>query len=174
MKCRAKIAALLLSVSCVLVNAQSAPEGGAQDTQARGYWIDPSTGLMWAGKDNGKDVNWKKAMKYCRDLRLAGYSDWRLANIGELQGIYDKTANAPGLAGGHDDVQTMWHVKGNLFLSGNQWSSTRRYDDRGHPAGYAFRFDFNEGRQFDGDELSFHTFKRALCVRGSWNGRRLN
>ena len=35
----------------------------------RGYWVDPSTSLMWAGKDNGKDVSWNKAMKYCRDLR---------------------------------------------------------------------------------------------------------
>jgi hypothetical protein len=61
----------------------------------RGYWIDPATGLMWAGKDNGKDVYWRKARKYCRNLRLGGYSDWRLATIEELQGIYDKNANAP-------------------------------------------------------------------------------
>jgi hypothetical protein len=67
----------------------------------------------------------------------------------------------------HADVQTMWQVKGNLFLTGNQWSSTRLADDRGYPSGYAWRFDFNEGRPFDGDELSFYTFKRALCVRGS-------
>jgi hypothetical protein len=39
--------------------------------------------------------------------------------------------------------------------------------DRGHPSGYASRFDFNEGRVFNGDELSFYTNKRALCVRGS-------
>lgn len=157
--------ALLLSVAIIQASAQSAPEDqdAAQDTQTRGYWIDPSTRLMWAGKDNGKDVNWHKAMNYCRDLRLAGYSDWRLANIGELQAIFDKSANAPGRDG---QGASTWHVKGNLFLTGNQWSSTRRYDDRGHPAGYAFRFDFNEGRQFDGDELSFSTNKRALCVRG--------
>jgi hypothetical protein len=43
-----------------MASAQSAPESQnrAQDTQARGFWTDPSTGLMWAGKDNGKDVNW--------------------------------------------------------------------------------------------------------------------
>jgi hypothetical protein len=28
-------------------------------------------------------------MKHCPDLRLAGYSDWRLATLGELEGIYD-------------------------------------------------------------------------------------
>jgi hypothetical protein len=88
----AKIAALLLSVSALMVSAQSASnvQDHVEETQIRGYWIDPSTGLMWAGKDNGKDVSWNKAIKYCRDLRLAGYSDWRLATIGELEGVYDK------------------------------------------------------------------------------------
>ena len=139
-----------------------------QETQARGYWVDPATGLMWAAKDNGKDVSWKKAMKYCRDLRLAGYSDWRLANIGELGYIYDPKAESPGLAGMHDDEPTTWHVKGNLFLTGDQWSSTGRLDDRERLSGYVFYFDFNEGRA-DNDPTGFpypFTFRRALCMRG--------
>jgi len=168
-KCWAKVAALLLSVATVQASAQSSPEGqgGAQETQIRGYWIDPSTGLMWAGKDNGKDVSWHKAIKYCRDLRLAGYSDWRLATLGNLEGIYDKNANAPGRAGPSPGRPFTFHVKGNLFLTGNQWSSTQLGDDRGNPSAYASRFDFNEGRVFNGDELWFYTNKRALCVRGS-------
>jgi hypothetical protein len=142
----------------------------AEETQARGYWTDPSTGLMWAGKDNGKDVGWKKAVKYCRDLRLAGYSDWRLAALGELQGIYDRSVEAPGenpRSRWHDTEPMNFHVKGGLFLTGNQWSSSRLMDDRRHPSGYAWRFDFNDGRPFGGDELWFSTNKRALCVRGS-------
>jgi hypothetical protein len=81
---------------------------------------------MWAGKDNGKDVNWKNAVKYCRALRLAGYSDWRLGTLGELEGIYDKNANAPGLMGpsGKGTAST-GHVKGNLFLTGDQWRARR-------------------------------------------------
>jgi hypothetical protein len=105
-------------------------------------------------------------MKYCRDLRLAGYSDWRLANMAELQGIYDPNANAPGRDG---QRASTWHVKGNLFLTGNQWSSNYRMDDRGRPIGYAYYFDFNEGRPND-DPTGFlypSTFMRALCVRGS-------
>jgi hypothetical protein len=165
-ECLTKVVLILLYVAALPAGAQSPAndQGLKQETQTRGHWVDPSTGLMWAGKDNGRDVSWNKAMNYCRDLRLAGYSDWRLATLGELEGIYDKDANAPGRDG---QGASTWHVKGNLFLSGNQWSSNRLVDDRGHPSGYAMRFDFNEGRVFNGDELSFYTNKRALCVRSS-------
>jgi hypothetical protein len=172
MKCLTKIAVFLLSVAVIQANAQSAPKnqgGGAQETQARGFWIDPSTALMWAGKDNGKDVSWKNAVKYCRNLRLAGYSDWRLATLAELGAIYDRSANAPGLAGSGKDNLFTYHVKGNLFLTGDEWSSEPRYDDRGHPTGYAWYFDFNEGRS-DNDPSGLpypHSLMRALCVRGS-------
>jgi Protein of unknown function (DUF1566) len=168
MKFSIKVATFLFFVFAVHASAQSAPpaQAGAEETQAHGFWIDPSTGLMWAAKDNGKDVTWKKAMKYCRDLRLAEYSDWRLPNMAELQPIYDSTANAPGLAGRHDDEPTTWHVKGNLFLTGYEWSSNRRIDDRGHPGGYAYYFNFNEGKPND-EETGYSTFKHALCVRGS-------
>jgi len=160
-----KLPALLLFIASIQSSTQSVPESQAQDTQVRGFWIDPSTGLMWAEKDNGKDVSFKNAVKYCRDLRLAGYSDWRLANMPELQGIYDTTANAPGRAGSGNGRSFTWHVKGNLFLTGYEWAN----DQSGRVNGYHWYFDFNERRsnnqeagflfRFDGD--------RALCVRGS-------
>lgn len=47
-KCRAKAATLLLLGSVLMASAQSAREiqSRAQDTQARGFWTDPSTNLM--------------------------------------------------------------------------------------------------------------------------------
>ena len=155
---RATVSSLLvviLTASCV-----------AQETQARGFWTDPSTGLMWAGRDNGKSVSWKKAVKYCRDLRLAGDSDWRLATLAELETIYDRNAKAPGRSG---QRAVTWHVKGDLFLTGYTWSSNRRMDDRGRPSGYEWYFDFGDGRS-DNDPSGFpypSSFKRALCVRRS-------
>ena len=67
---RAQVVLILLFIVATIATAQSSIEdkGLTQDTQVRGYWFDPSTGLMWAGKDNGKDVNWRKATNYCRDL----------------------------------------------------------------------------------------------------------
>jgi len=163
---------VLLSAVATFAGGQSSSNdsGLAQKTQVREYWTDPSTGLMWAGKDNGKDVNWHKSMKYCRNLRLAGYSDWRLASIDELEGIYDKNAFAPGLAG--KGRPASWGVKGNLFLTGMEWSSTQRTDDRGRPNGLAWHFDFINGRRNDDDAGRFTGYnanygKRALCVRGS-------
>src|SRR4051794_21324274 len=94
-------------LSCI-VAIFSSNQSPAQDTQVRGYWVDPSTRLMWAGKDNGRDVSWKKAMKYCRESRLWGFSDWRLATLSELETIYDKTVDAPGLSMGSDFT---WRVK---------------------------------------------------------------
>jgi hypothetical protein len=160
---------ILLQMAAITAGAQSAlqDQRRPQETQVRGYWIDPSTGLMWAAKDNGKDISWKKAVKYCRDLRAAGYSDWRLATLDELGMIYDRNVTAPGLSG-PDNGPSTWHVKGNLFLTGYQWSSTQRMDDRGHPDGYVWYFNFNEGRPNDdptGWPYPF-SFRRALCVRG--------
>ena len=172
MKARAAIRAvsILLSAAAMLCGTQSSinGQGMTQETQARGYWVDPSTGLMWAARDNGEDVNWKKAIKYCRDLRLTGYSDWRLATLSELEGIYDEHARSSGQHG-HPGTHTpsIYHVKGSLFLTGTQWSSTRRMDGRGRPSGFAWRFSFDDGQPFGGDEEWFTTNKRALCVRGT-------
>jgi hypothetical protein len=125
---------------------------------------------MWAGKDNHKNVRWSQAKKYCRNLRLAGYQDWRLPTIEELYGIYDRSVSSPGLAGKHDDEPFAYHVRGGLFLTGDEWSSTERLDNNGHPIGFAAYFDFTNGpSQFHWEDSSFLGSgynRHALCVRG--------
>ena len=160
--------AVRLLVATMIFGTFTKAQSAEQDTQARGYWTDPATGLTWTARGNGKDVAWKKAIKYCRKLRLGGYSDWRLPNLAELQGIYDKTVEAPGMAGRHSDDPDTWHVKGNLFLTAYEWSSNYREDDRGKFSGYVYYFDFNEGKSND-DPTGWpypYSFRRALCVRG--------
>jgi Protein of unknown function (DUF1566) len=167
MKLKAAVVLLSFLTAVAAANAQSSSHASNPENEVREYWIDLSTGLMWAAKDNGKDVSRKDAVRYCRTLRLAGYSDWRLATLNELKTIYDRNANAPGLADKGSEFP--YHVKGNLFLTGDEWSSERLYDDRGHPSGYDWYFDFNEGISKN-DPSGFpypRSLLRALCVRAS-------
>ena len=158
---------LLLCAIAVISPAQSstAYRTLAQGTQARDYWLDPSTGLMWTAKDNGGDISWKSAVKYCHDLRVALHSDWTLPTIDELEGIYD----ASGFAAPPPSNGGQWvlagKAKGGLFLTGaREWSSTRVLDDRGRPSGYAWQFDFPHGERWSYDPLGYSGNLRALCV----------
>jgi len=45
------------------------------------------TGLMWAAKDNGEDMNWAAAKRYCENYRGGGYADWRMPTVEELKGL---------------------------------------------------------------------------------------
>lgn len=161
---------ILLSIAATTAGAQSPSDNGtlAHETQARGYWVDPSTGLMWAAKDNGKDVSWKKAMKYCGDLRLAGYSDWRLPTIDELEGIYDGSGFAAPPPRKGMEWALAGRAKGGLLLTGaREWSSSRILDDRGHRTGFAWQFDFPHGKRWSYDPIGYNGSLRALCVRRS-------
>ncbi len=54
--------------------------------------IDKATNLMWQDNKNVKILNlkWKEAVKYCNNLTLGGYSDWRLPTIKELYSLIVK------------------------------------------------------------------------------------
>ena len=63
---------------------------------------DLATGLMWQLADDGQTRNWQEALAYSEALDLAGYSDWRLPNVKELQSIVDytrsvKTTQSPAI-----------------------------------------------------------------------------
>jgi hypothetical protein len=116
-------------------------------------WTDPAPKLIWAGQDNGSDVNWNQAYNYCQSLRLGGYSIWRLPTIDELAGIYDQTQNVNG-----------WHVKGGIKLSGEPWSGTVGRVD-GEPS-EPLSFNFIYGKRLS-TALYFSYGFRALCVRRS-------
>jgi hypothetical protein len=52
---------------------------------------DTETGLMWAAKDNGEDINWNDAKRYCESYRGGGYTDWRMPTRNEYVGLYDRS-----------------------------------------------------------------------------------
>lgn len=50
---------------------------------------DKATALMWQKADDDVALDWKSALEYAASSELAGYSDWRLPSIKELQSIVD-------------------------------------------------------------------------------------
>jgi len=52
-----------------------------------GAVLDTQTSLMWAAKDNGKDIDWFDAKSYCENYRGGGYSDWRMPTQDEVTGL---------------------------------------------------------------------------------------
>ncbi len=136
-----KIAVTFMSL---LAQAALAQEAGATS----GYWIDSNTKLMWTAADNGSGLSRSQAQRYCRELSLAGFKDWTLPSIEDLQGIFDNT-----------QTQGAYHVRGSLKLTGWQWSATP-----GAQEGEGWALDFGDGGRAsvaDGDS----GLNRALCIR---------
>jgi Protein of unknown function (DUF1566) len=113
-----------------------------------GYWIDPDTHVMWAAADNGSGVSQRQAVRYCQSLTLAGFHDWTLPSIDQLQGLV-----------GEAESQGGYRIKAPLKLTGWQWSSTPGKQD-----GEGWALDFGDGGRASvaaGDS----GLNRALCLR---------
>lgn len=134
--------AVILVVACVHV---------AISQESEGTWQDDATGLLWADKDNGSDVNWSQAAGYCENLSLGGYDDWRLPTINELKTLYDRS------------LSQQYKIKGPIKLeAAGMWSgSTNNSGDA-----WSFNF-FNGGTSLSPTRGGCSGSGRALCVRGS-------
>ncbi|MBU0721284.1 DUF1566 domain-containing protein [bacterium] len=62
----------------------------------RGVVVDKATNLMWQDNQDviEKKYQWGEAVKYCSDLSLASYKDWRVPTISELTTIVDFSKNS--------------------------------------------------------------------------------
>jgi hypothetical protein len=56
-----------------------------------GTVVDSATGLEWHQADDGVGRTWAEALAFCRDSRLAGHDDWRLADVKQLYSLVDVT-----------------------------------------------------------------------------------
>ncbi len=112
-------------------------------------YLDPETRLMWTIRDNGKDIDGHQANQYAGQLRLGGYSDWRLPTIDELEKLYDP----------HNS--TIYKIRKPFWLTSYcVWSSTKV------GSGSAWFFYFSNGKR-NFYPMVVSDFFRALCVRRS-------
>jgi hypothetical protein len=115
----------------------------------QGAYLDPETNLMWTKGDNNKDIDWNQANKYARQLRLGGYSDWRLPTIDNLKKLYD-----PKKTG-------VYKIRKPFRLTSRfVWSSTKENWSS------AQFFSFGDGRQYHVPVIYSANY-RVLCVRRS-------
>jgi hypothetical protein len=140
------------------LTALAAQQSGKAPGPDNSVWTDPATKLTWTRSDNAMDSTWQQAVDHCRSLQSGGAQTWRLPTIDELQTLYDKSQNVNG-----------YHVKGNLQLSGSEWSSTpNSIGERVSVASEteAWFYTFALGRRYT-TRPEINSFFRALCVRDS-------
>ncbi len=117
-----------------------------------GTVLDTKTNLMWAAKDNGREVEWVNARSYCEDYRGGGYSDWRMPTLDELAALYDNNKTYESDCGVDVHLTELIHL-----TCSSPWSSERRDSSAGF-------FHFGGGGTF-WKFRDFYLYQRALPVR---------
>ena len=99
-----------------------------------GTITDLATGLMWQQSDSGRGMDWENALSYAETLNLAGYDDWRLPNVKELQSIVDYTRSPSTTNSAAIDplfkVSTVEDINGNTNYP-YFWSGTTHMTGKG-------------------------------------------
>lgn len=122
-----------------------------------GTVLDTKTKLMWAAKDNGSNINWHDAKKYCDSYQGGGYKDWRMPTQDELAEIYDASIENTNPA---EECSGGYHLTNLIHITCCcVWAS----EVRGSGAAcltfdYSGRYDFPQ---------AYDTTLRALPVRSS-------
>jgi uncharacterized protein (TIGR03437 family) len=86
-----------MQVRCARSSISVSSLRGSYTDNGDGTVTDNHTGLMWQKADSGSTLSWEDALRYSEGLSLAGYSDWRLPNVKELQSINEERLASPSL-----------------------------------------------------------------------------
>jgi hypothetical protein len=146
------LAGSIATGACQVFAADSSPTSEMTD-QGGGVLKQVATGREWAQSDNGSDINWHAAGKFCADKGPG----WRLPSVSELQSIHDKSGQAESScgAGFACRVSPLFHLTGPWAWSNEAVSSVS-----------AWIVILTKGNT-DTYVVADATKKRALCVRSS-------
>jgi uncharacterized protein DUF1566 len=115
-----------------------------------GTITDNKTNLMWVSKDNGTPINWLDAIEYCKNLRVAGYADWRMPTLAELASLFNPSEKNKN---GYHTIELI------STTAQSCWAS----EIRGNSAG---RFNYSYGKEY-WLRKSYSGPTRALAVRNN-------
>lgn len=124
-----------------------------------GTVTDGKTGLMWAKCVEGLSAagctagtaagyTWQDALNLAAGKNLAGYGDWRLPNIKELQSIVERQCNSPAI-----NLAVFPNTPNSDF-----WSTSLSSDNSNN----AFSVNFNIGRNDNYHNREHHLFIRLV------------
>lgn len=120
-----------------------------------GTVLDTRTNLMWAAKDNGRDIDSGDARSYCEKFRGGGYTDWRMPTPEELKGLYDKSKTYKADCGTDVHLTELIHLTCNVPWTSELGESKASY------------FHFGTGGLFWISRDLGNPFLRALPVRSA-------
>jgi hypothetical protein len=123
---------------------------------------DNATGLMWSQDDNGEGIVWVDALSYAENSELAGYDDWRLPNVKELQSIvdYSRSITATDAANVGPAIDPLFNCTSITSEAGYDdyayyWTSTSAYFSTSSP-GYYYAWYVALGRAVNDEGEDFH------------------
>lgn len=126
-----------------------------EEERIDGLYLDPRSGLLWATEDNGRDIGWHRAETYCQSLALAGYDDWTLPSLEELETLLRPMARG------------VYNMPNKFRLTACcPWSSSIKDEQS------AWNFNFQFSKPFSG-AFSYTYDHRALCMRSPTEEERL-
>ena len=139
-----------------------AVRGGQSQSEAESRFIDnengtvtdTETGLMWQQHDDDVQRFWPDALTYCENSTLAGYDDWRMPTIKDLDSIVDLTRDS-------SSVYPIFSRPESLYYC--YWSSTGRPDNYS----MVWYMSFNNGSSNYSHKTANDEYVRA--VRGGQN-----
>ena len=132
-----------------------------------GTVVDTKTGLTWAARTNGSDVNWYDAKKYCENYQGGGYSDWRMPTKEELYSLLNLDGN-PNREFGYL-ATTLIHLED--LPDSQLWASTiKTYWHGGYdhgPEAYEYHFQAGKVEWIEETRKQSEPYLRVLPVRRS-------